>query len=94
MSFWGVKIYSDPPTYFQGVKTPPNPHDLRPCYFLLIRMLLGVDCSTCRCVCSAQRTSQFHCDSIGRIIGTDDLAAAAIRYPAHTLRCHVVWRSL
>jgi len=25
----GVKTYSDPPTYFQGVRTP-NPHDLRP----------------------------------------------------------------
>ena len=25
----GVKTYSDPPTYFQMVKSPQTPHDLR-----------------------------------------------------------------
>ena len=35
MSFYGVKTYCDPPTYFQGVKTP-NSQDLGP--WVVVRM--------------------------------------------------------
>jgi len=35
LTFYGVKTYSDPPTYFQGVKTlqrsESTPHEVRVC---------------------------------------------------------------
>ena len=56
----GVKTYSDPPTYFQGVKTP-NPHDLCPCRVLTEPRNNGLS-TWCASSCATTRVT--HCLSL------------------------------